>query len=84
MCYLYQINTKHMGTLLSFVQGILMETRLHHARSKVNQLGSSNKLVNTFSSNSRLVSSPSPFRVLRLILSGDKFLTNLFKKRLGK
>lgn len=72
--------TRVIGTLLSFVQGIRIETRLHHALSKVNQLGSSNKLVSTFSSSSRLVRSPSPLSVLRLILSGDRFLTNLFVK----
>jgi len=54
-----------------------METRLHQALRRQSQPGSSSRSDRTCSSSSKLVRSPSPRRALRLILSGDKFLTNL-------
>lgn len=55
----------------------LMAALLQHTRLMASQVGRSSRLWRTSSSSSRLVSWPSPFRVLRLILSGDKFLANL-------
>lgn len=69
--------TIYMGTDLSFVHGIRNKTRLHHAFSSCSQDGSSNKSVKTFSSNSRFDNSPSPLKVLKFILSADKFFVNL-------
>lgn len=40
-------------------------------------VGRSSMFWSTSSSNSKLVNWPSPFSVLRLILSGDRFLVNL-------
>lgn len=45
------------------------------------QVGSSRTFCSTSSSSSRLVSCPCPFSVLRLILSGDRFLVNLQEKK---
>ena len=54
-----------------------MAILLHTALVKASQVGKSSSSVSTFSSNSKLDKSPSPFNVLSLILSGDKFLVNL-------
>lgn len=66
-----------MGTVFNLVQGIRKDTLLHRALVNLNQEGNSNKSVSTISFNSRFVSSPSPLKVLKLILSIDKFLVNL-------
>jgi hypothetical protein len=72
--------TRNIGTLFSFVHWMRKETRLHQALVSLNHDGSSNNSVNTVSSSSKLDSSPSPLKVLRLILSADKFLVNLQHK----
>lgn len=54
-----------------------MAALLHSTRLMASQVGRSSRLWRTSSSSSRLVSWPSPFSVLRLILSGDRFLANL-------
>ncbi len=54
-----------------------MAALLQHTRLMASQVGRSSRLWRTSSSSSRLVSWPSPFSVLRLILSGDRFLANL-------
>lgn len=69
--------TSVIGTLLSLVHGILNVTLLHQAFVNLNQEGNSNKSVSTISFNSRLDNSPSPLKVLKFILSADKFLVNL-------
>lgn len=71
------ILTNVIGTLFSFVQGILNVTLLHQALVNRNQEGNSNKSVKTISFNSRFDNSPSPLNVLKFILSADKFLVNL-------
>lgn len=71
-----------MGVLLSFVQGIRMPTWLTQAEVRRSQEGSSRRSVSTASSNSRLLSSPSPRKVLRLILSVERFLVKLLKGRI--
>lgn len=68
-----------MGTLLSLVHGILNVTLLHQAFVNLNQEGNSNKSVKTISFSSRFDSSPSPLKVLKFILSADRFLVNLEK-----
>lgn len=55
----------------------LMAALLHSTRLMASQVGRSSRLCRTSSSSSRLVIWPSPFSVLRLILSGDRFLANL-------
>lgn len=55
-----------------------MAALLQHTRLMASQVGRSSRLWRTSSSSSRLVSWPSPFSVLRLILSGDRFLANLW------
>lgn len=55
----------------------LMAALLQHTRLMASHVGRSSRLWRTSSSSSRLVSWPSPFSVLRLILSGDRFLANL-------
>lgn len=54
-----------------------MAALLQHTRLMASHVGRSSRLWRTSSSSSRLVSWPSPFSVLRLILSGDRFLANL-------
>lgn len=71
--------TNVIGTLFNLVQGILNVTLLHQALVKRNQEGNSNRSVKTISFNSRFDSSPSPLKVLKLILSADKFFVNLKK-----
>lgn len=66
-----------MGTLFNFVQGIRKLTRLHQPDFNLIHAGSSNSSVSTCSSNSRFVSSPSPLKVDKLILSAERFLVNL-------
>ncbi len=55
----------------------LMATLLHTAFDSFNHVGKSSKSVRTFSSSSRLLRSPSPFKVLTWILSGARFFVNL-------
>lgn len=55
----------------------LMAALLQHTRLMASQVGRSSRLWRTSSSSSRFVSWPSPFSVLRLILSGDRFFANL-------
>lgn len=59
----------------------LMATLLHVAREIFNQVGRSRRSVKTSSSSSRLLRLPSPFRVLTLILLGDRFLVNLMEEK---
>lgn len=66
-----------MGCVFSFVHGILMDALLQNTLLIASHVGKSSMFWSTSSSSSRFFSSPSPFRVLRLILSGDKFLVNL-------
>lgn len=58
-----------------------MAALLQHTRLMASHVGRSSRLCRTSSSSSRLVSWPSPFSVLRLILSGDRFLANLREAR---
>lgn len=74
------ILTNVIGTLFNLVQGILNVTLLHQALVKRNQDGNSNNSVKTISFNSRFDNSPSPLKVLKFILSADKFLVNLQNK----
>ena len=69
--------TSKIGVLLSFVHGILMAALLQWAWVSFIHVGSASRSVNTDSSSSRFVNSPSPFRVLKLILSEERFFTNL-------
>lgn len=55
----------------------LMAALLQYTRVTASQVGRSSMFCRTSSSSSRLESWPSPFRVLRLILSGERFLVNL-------
>lgn len=66
-----------MGTLFNFVHAILKVTLLHQAFVNRNHEGNSSNSVNTNSFSSKLDNSPSPLKVLKLILSADKFLVNL-------
>lgn len=66
-----------MGTLLSLVHWMRKFTLLHQALVSRNHDGSSSKSVNTISSSSNDISSPSPLNVLRFILSADKFFVYL-------
>ena len=66
-----------MGTLLSFVHWMRMETLLHVALLSRSHEGSSARSVSTSSFSSRFFSSPSPFSVDTLIWSADRFLANL-------
>lgn len=59
----------------------LMVALLQHTRLMASQVGRSNRLWRTSSSSSRLVRWPSPFSVLRLIWSGDRFLANLWSMK---
>lgn len=68
---------KQMGCVFSFVHGILMDALLQNTLLMASQVGKSSMFWSTSSSSSRFFSSPSPLRVLRFILSGDKFLVNL-------
>lgn len=72
--------TKYMGTVFNFVQGIRNKTLLHQAFLIWSHEGNSSNSVKTFSSNSKLDNSPSPLKVLKLILSADKFLVYLKQK----
>lgn len=76
-----KVLTKNMGTVFSLVHCMRKVTLLHHALVNLSHDGSSNKSVNTISSSSKFVNSPSPLKVLRFILSADKFLVNLKKKK---
>lgn len=73
--------TRRIGTDLSFAHCTLKETLLHLALINLSHEGSSKRSVNTVSSNSKSVKSPSPLKVLKLILSVDKFFVNLKGKK---
>lgn len=64
------------GSLLS-PRLTLMDALLQNTLLMASQVGRSSMFCSTSSSSSRFFSSPSPLRVLRFILSGDKFLVNL-------
>lgn len=59
----------------------LIDALLQYTRVMASQVGSSSTFCSTSSSSSRLVSCPCPFSVLRLILSGERFLVNLQGKK---
>lgn len=73
------LRTRCMGTLLSLVHCMRKFTLLHQALVSRSHDGSSSKSVNTISSSSNDISSPSPLNVLKFILSADKFLVYLEK-----
>jgi hypothetical protein len=64
--------TLHRHKSLTLMDALLQKTLLI-----ASHVGKSNIFWSTSSSSSKFFSSPSPFRVLRFILSGDKFLVNL-------
>lgn len=65
-------NSFHRHQSLTLIDALLQKTLL-----MASHVGKSNIFWSTSSSNSKFFSSPSPLRVLRFILSGDKFLVNL-------
>lgn len=65
-------NALHRYQSLTLIDALLQKTLLI-----ASHVGKSNMFWSTSSSNSKFFSSPSPLRVLRFILSGDKFLVNL-------
>lgn len=65
-------NALHRYQSLTLIDALLQKTLLI-----ASHVGKSNIFWSTSSSNSKFFSSPSPLRVLRFILSGDKFLVNL-------
>lgn len=65
-------NALHRYQSLTLIDALLQKTLL-----MASHVGKSNMFWSTSSSNSKFFSSPSPLRVLRFILSGDKFLVNL-------
>lgn len=66
-----------MRSLLGHPSLTLIDALLQNTLLMASHVGRSSMFWSTSSSSSRFFSSPSPFRVLRLILSGDKFLVNL-------
>ena len=65
-------NALHRYQSLTLIDALLQKTLLI-----ASHVGKSSMFWSTSSSNSKFFSSPSPLRVLRFILSGDKFLVNL-------
>lgn len=60
-----------------FNQYTFIESLLQTALDNFIHVGKSNSSISTTSSSSRFDNSPSPLSVLKLILSGDRFLVNL-------
>ena len=69
--------TKWIGTDFNWVHCTLKYTWSQRALVILSQDGNSNRSVKIFSSNSNSDNSPSPLKVLKLILSVDKPLVNL-------
>lgn len=67
--------------LFKILKNTFIESLLQTALDNFIHVGKSKSSINTASSSSRFESSPSPFSVLKLILSGDKFLVNLYLKQ---
>lgn len=72
-----ETKTNSMRSLLGHPSLTLIDALLQNTLLMASHVGRSSMFWSTSSSSSRFFSSPSPFRVLRLILSGDKFLVNL-------
>ena len=71
----------NLNTGTNVVELTLIDNLLHTACFNLIHVGRSNNSIKISSSSSRLDISPSPFNVLKLILSGDRFLVNLLIKK---